>query len=126
MGSLNEKTGAITRKMGSVYMAMKRSDTPLYAKLACGLCVRYALSPIDLIPDFIPVLGAVDDFIILPFLIWLAVKLIPAEIMAECQEQADEIWREGGQTKKRYALVTLAIWLILLMWVVHILKKYFI
>ena len=68
MSGFKEKTSEINKKIGAMYIAMKRSDTPLYSKLACGLFVYYALSPLDLIPDFIPVLGALDDFIILPFL----------------------------------------------------------
>jgi uncharacterized membrane protein YkvA (DUF1232 family) len=60
--------------------------TPWYAKLFTFLVVAYALSPIDLIPDFIPVLGYLDDLILLPVGIWLAIKLIPEEVLAECRE----------------------------------------
>ncbi|MBQ3587448.1 MAG: DUF1232 domain-containing protein [Oscillospiraceae bacterium] len=124
MSGFKEKTSEINKKIGAMYIAMKRSDTPLYSKLACGLFVYYALSPLDLIPDFIPVLGALDDFIILPFLMWLAVKLVPRDIMEECTAQADEIWLEGGHTKKRYALVVIAIWFILLVWIWNIATKF--
>jgi uncharacterized membrane protein YkvA (DUF1232 family) len=62
--------------------------------------VAYALSPIDLIPDFIPVLGYVDDVLLLPILIWLAVKLLPPEVLAECRAQADE-WMRGKGSKPR-------------------------
>jgi len=62
--------------------------------------VAYALSPIDLIPDFIPVLGYVDDVLLLPILIWLAVKLLSPEVLAECRAQADE-WMRGKGSKPR-------------------------
>jgi len=62
--------------------------------------VAYALSPIDLIPDFIPVLGYVDDMLLLPALIWLAVKLLPPEVLAECRDQADA-WMQANGTKPR-------------------------
>ena len=126
MSRFKDTTNVINKKISAIYIAMQRSDTPLYSKIACGLCVWYALSPIDLVPDFIPVLGYVDDFVVLPFLMWLAVKLMPSDIMEECTQQAEEIWIHGGETKKRYALVVIAIWLVLLVWIVHIAKKYFI
>lgn len=107
-----------------MYIAMKRSDTPLYAKLACGLCVWYALSPLDLVPDFIPFFGAVDDIIILPFLLWLSVKLVPDEIMKECEREAEEIWDSPLQRKKRYVIPVLIIWGLFLLWIWHVVKSF--
>ena len=99
-------------------LAMRRNDTPLYAKIAAGVCVFYALSPIDLIPDFIPVLGYLDDLIILPVLSWIAVRLIPKDIMEECTSQAEDIWQEGLQTRFRYALPVIIIWCLLAYWLI--------
>ena len=82
-------------KIRAVFLAMRRPDTPLYAKLAGGLFVYYALSPLDLIPDFIPLLGRADDMIILPFLAWLSFKLVPDEIMQECMREAENM--PGGR-----------------------------
>jgi uncharacterized membrane protein YkvA (DUF1232 family) len=73
------------------------SPAPWYAKALGLFVVAYALSPIDLIPDFIPVLGYLDDVILLPVLIWLIVRLLPSDVLAECRVQADE-WM---QTKPR-------------------------
>jgi uncharacterized membrane protein YkvA (DUF1232 family) len=77
-------------KMGLVALDLAYRDprTPWYAKVAAILVLAYALSPIDLIPDFIPVLGYLDDMVILPLGIFIAIKLIPAEIMASAREKA--------------------------------------
>lgn len=75
--------------------------------------MAYALSPIDLIPDFIPVLGYVDDVLLLPGLIWVAIKLLPANVLAECRTQADE-WmasKAAKPTSKVGAVVVVLLWL---------------
>ena len=72
----------------ALYLAARHPDTPWYAKLWAGAIVAYALSPIDLIPDFIPVLGYLDDVIILPAMIWVALRLVPAAVLATCRAQA--------------------------------------
>lgn len=87
--------------------------TPWYAKALGMFVVAYALSPIDLIPDFIPVLGYLDDVILLPGLIWLTVKLLPAEVLAECRVQADAwIQTERAKPRSRFgAVLIVAVWL---------------
>jgi len=72
MGKLNEWARALKRESLALYYAARDPRTPWYAKLLAGAIVAYALSPIDLIPDFIPVLGLVDDLLLLPAAIWLA------------------------------------------------------
>jgi uncharacterized membrane protein YkvA (DUF1232 family) len=69
-------------------LVLRDSRTPWYAKATLGLAIAYFLSPIDLIPDPIPVLGQLDDLLIVPGLIWLSLKLIPPEVVAECRERA--------------------------------------
>ncbi len=101
----------------ALYLALKRKDTPLIAKIIAGLTVFYALSPLDLVPDFIPVLGYLDDLIILPILAGLAIRLIPAEIMAECKDEAAHMWRVGKPEKWYYALPIVAVWLVVLWWI---------
>ena len=83
-----------------LWFAGKNPRTPWYAKALGAIVVAYALSPIDLIPDFIPVLGYLDDVLLLPILIWLTVKLLPADVLSECRSQADD-WMQSQANKPR-------------------------
>jgi len=85
---LRHWTQAVTRDVVAVYLAARDPRVPWYAKAVAGCVAAYALSPIDLIPDFIPVLGHLDDLIIVPLGILLAVRLIPPAIMAEHRKTA--------------------------------------
>ena len=77
-----------------VYQAVARHPrTPRLAKWLLGLAIAYALWPFDLIPDWIPVIGLLDDIIILPLLVWLALRVVPREVYAECERQ---VAREDG------------------------------
>ena len=97
----------------TLWFACKRAETPWHAKALGLFVVAYALSPIDLIPDFIPVLGYLDDVILLPVLIWLTVKLLPAPVLQASREQADAWMQAKGQ--KPRSLAGLA--LVLVLWV---------
>lgn len=77
----------LKRDVITIYFALKHPQTPFYAKLVAALIVGYALSQIDVIPDFIPVLGYLDEVIILPLGIALAIRLIPANVLAACREE---------------------------------------
>lgn len=95
----------------TLWFAGKHRRTPWYAKALGVFVVAYALSPIDLIPDFIPVLGYLDDVLLLPCLIWFAIKLLPPDVLAECRRQADD-WMREQRAKPRspagaVAIVTL-------------------
>lgn len=94
----------------TLWFAGRHPRTPWYAKALGAFVVAYALSPIDLIPDFIPVLGYLDDLILLPVLIWLAIRMIPVPILEECREQADE-WMKaaGGKPVNRYGAVLIVV-----------------
>ena len=81
---------ALKRDVMALWLAARDPRVPLLAKLLSGLVAAYALSPIDLIPDFIPVLGYLDDLLIVPAGIWLAVRLIPADVLAELRKQSLE------------------------------------
>ncbi len=85
-------------------LACRHPRTPWYAKAWVALVVAYALSPIDLIPDFVPVLGAVDDLVLMPLGIWVGLRLVPPEVMAECREAA-----AGTAYRVRGALVAAAV-----------------
>jgi uncharacterized membrane protein YkvA (DUF1232 family) len=88
LGTLKDWARTIKRDAHAVYLAARDPRVPWYAKALALAVAGYALSPIDLIPDFIPVLGYLDDLILVPLGIWAVVKLIPARIMAEHREAA--------------------------------------
>jgi uncharacterized membrane protein YkvA (DUF1232 family) len=83
----------------------------LYAKIFVAIVVAYALSPIDLIPDFIPVLGYIDDLIIIPAGIYISLKMIPREVLDECREKAQSTFFDS-KTKWAAALIIILIWLL--------------
>ncbi|MDR2975193.1 MAG: DUF1232 domain-containing protein [Propionibacteriaceae bacterium] len=102
----------------AVFIALRRSETPVVAKILAGITVAYALSPIDLIPDFIPVIGLLDDVILLPGLIALTVKLIPADTFAQCRVQAQSLWSDGKPKRWYYALPIILVWLLIVFLIV--------
>lgn len=112
--NIKEKARQLKNKLAALFLAYKRKDTPLVAKALAAITVAYALSPIDLIPDFIPVLGYLDDIIILPVLIALCLKLIPSQIMRECEEQAAEVWASGKPNKWYFAIPVVVLWLLII------------
>ncbi len=117
LDQLKARAGALKRETLALWYALKHPRTPLAAKIVAGIVVAYALSPIDLIPDFIPVLGLLDDIVLLPLGIALCIKLMPADVMAECRERA----RASLEQPRNYAaaVVIAVIWiaaLLLLGW----------
>ncbi len=103
----------LKRKVAAIFLAYRRKDTPLVAKIVALITVGYALSPIDLIPDFIPVLGYLDDLIILPILVAMCVRLIPPPIFAACEAEAEGMWAAGKPKRWYYSLPIVAIWLVI-------------
>lgn len=102
----------------TLWFCRSHPDTPLAAKLLAGFVVAYAFSPIDLIPDFIPVLGYLDDLVIVPVGIYLTLRLIPAHVIADARLQADE-WIAGQKSKPRNyiaATVIVVLWIVILYW----------
>ena len=109
--NLKERAGKLKTDIPALYLALKNHETPVLAKVFAGITVAYALSPIDLIPDFIPVLGVLDDVILLPALIVITVKLIPAPVLERCRKQAEGMWKDGKPKKWVYAIPIGLIWL---------------
>lgn len=98
----------LRRDVGALYLAAQDARTPTVAKVAALAVVVYALSPIDLIPDFVPVLGYLDDLLIVPLGIWLAVRLVPPALM---QDFRSEALRQGRMPASRAgAVLVIAIW----------------
>ena len=117
---LRQRARQLKTDIPAVFLALRHKDTPWPAKAIAFLTVGYALSPIDLIPDFIPVLGYLDDVLLLPALVALAVRLIPSSVMAECRAQAQTLWMGGKPKRWFYAIPIVAIWLAVLLFVIHL------
>ncbi len=118
--SLKEKAKQLKNETYALYLASKDRRVPWYAKAFVVVIVAYALSPIDLIPDFIPVLGYLDDLILIPAGIWLALKMVPRDVMDDCRERATQ---EMGKGKTNWlgAAIIVVIWAMILglvIWVV--------
>jgi uncharacterized membrane protein YkvA (DUF1232 family) len=112
--NLKERARQLKTDIPAVFLALQKQETPLSAKICGGVTILYALSPIDLIPDFIPILGYLDDVIILPGLVALTIRMIPQEIFAECRRESEGLWKAGKPKKWTYALPIVAVWLLVL------------
>ena len=110
---LKERAKKLKTDIPAVFIALKKKETPVLAKILAGITVAYALSPIDLIPDFIPVIGYLDDLIILPGLVALTVKLIPEDVFAQCREEAQNLWKNGRPKKLYFAIPIVLIWVLI-------------
>ena len=112
------KAKTIKREIYTLYIAYGKKGVPWYAKAVGALVVAYAFGPIDLIPDFIPILGYLDDLILLPLGISLAIKMIPEAVLTEARTEAalrletghPQNWIAGG--------IIIVLWLVLIVWVV--------
>lgn len=107
----------------AVFIALKKKETPLIAKILACVTVAYALSPIDLIPDFIPVLGYLDDIILLPILIALTLKFIPKDLFDECRSESETLWYNGKPKKWYFAIPIILVWIILIFFIIKAIKK---
>ena len=98
----------------ALFLAYKDPRVPFFAKLVAACVIGYALSPIDLIPDFIPVLGYLDDVILLPLGIALALRMIPPAVLAECREKTSDRWTHDPPKSRVGVVVVIAIWALVL------------
>jgi uncharacterized membrane protein YkvA (DUF1232 family) len=96
----------------ALYLAYRNPRTPWYARLFTALVVAYAFSPIDLIPDFIPVLGYLDDLLLIPLGVKLALRMIPPEVMQAARANATQEFQSGKQVGVWGMLLVIAIWLL--------------
>lgn len=121
--NLEVKARRVQRELLAVWYAYSDSRVKLVPKIIIGIAILYALSPIDLIPDFIPILGYLDDLILIPALIALAIRFIPKEVMIDAQMRAE---REPLQLRKNwtFAIVFLAIWLLVALWLINLAGKF--
>jgi uncharacterized membrane protein YkvA (DUF1232 family) len=115
MMKLNERLRRIKVYLPALFLAIKHRNTPWYAKAIAIFAIVYAISPIDLIPDVIPVIGYLDDLLILPLLITICIRLIPEAVMDECLIKANDIQMPKG--KWYHAIPILLLWIMLLLWI---------
>ena len=115
---LKKRATALKTDIPAVFLALKAKETPLIAKIVAGITVAYALSPFDLIPDFIPILGYLDDVILLPALVSLTLKLIPPDVFATYRERSKGMWVDGKPKKWYYAIPIILVWALIVFLVV--------
>ena len=108
-----QRAGQLKMETYALYLAYKDPRMPWYARLSAALVVGYAFSPIDLIPDFIPVLGYLDDLILVPLGAALVLRMIPPDVLAESRDKASELMSEGKPTNWAAAVMIIVIWLLL-------------
>lgn len=108
---LIERAKKLKTDIPAVFLALKDKRTPWHARILAAVVVVYALSPVDLIPDFIPVLGYLDDVVLLPALIALCLKCIPHDVFADCRARSEGMWGRGKPEKWYYAIPFVLIWM---------------
>ena len=115
--NLKERTKKLKQDIPTVFLSLKDQDMPLLAKVLAMITSVYALSPIDLIPDIIPVLGYLDDIIILPFLLAMTIKLIPKNVWERNNNAAKDLWKDGKPKKWYYGIPIILIWTMILLFI---------
>ena len=118
--TLQERAKKLKHEIGTLFYAYRDARTPLLAKVISLIVVGYALSPIDLIPDFIPILGYLDDIILLPIGIYFAMKLIPEEVIVESRVRSEKDFLNDRKSNYVVAGVIIIIWCIIIIKVVDI------
>ena len=111
---LRDKAKRLKNEITAIFLALKDKRTLLLAKIMIGLTISYALSPIDLIPDFIPILGYLDDLVILPLMITISIKLIPEYVLIECRNRVKKNYQINKRVGLPSAILIILIWLGLL------------
>ncbi|WP_050180102.1 YkvA family protein [Domibacillus robiginosus] len=116
MKRLKEWARQLKRHLFVLYFACRDPRVPWYAKAFTACVVAYAFSPIDLIPDFIPVLGFVDDILLVPLGIFLSLKMIPLQVRADCEVRAQELMKKGKPKNWKAGIVVLLVWTAVFLW----------
>lgn len=114
LDKLKKRSRELKTDVAALYLACRKGNIPWYTKALVSVVVAYALSPIDLIPDFIPVLGYLDDLVLIPLGIAIAIKLIPTEVMAECRREAEDFLNEGVPRSRVAGAVILIVWILII------------
>ncbi|WP_442593769.1 YkvA family protein [Neobacillus sp. D3-1R] len=122
MQKIKDWAKKLKRNIFTLYFAYKDGRVSLYAKIFTACVVAYAFSPIDIIPDFIPILGYLDDLIIVPIGIWLALKIIPKSVVSDCEVKAEEMMKNGKPKNWFVGALIIILWFLLFTWL--LLKVY--
>ena len=117
---LNARAKRLKTDIPALFLSLKDKDTPILAKVFAGITVTYALSPIDLVPDFIPFLGYLDDVILLPMLVALTIKFIPKDVLEKNRKQSEGMWKDGKPKKWYYAIPIVLIWFLIIILVLKV------
>jgi len=123
LARLRHRAGLLKAELYALYLAIRDPRVPLVARIVVACVVGYAFSPIDLIPDFVPILGYLDDLILLPLGIALALKLIPPDVMAECRVRAQATVNRSKPASRVAVIVIVGLWVLIAglvaMWVLR-------
>ncbi|MCC8181983.1 MAG: DUF1232 domain-containing protein [Clostridiales bacterium] len=111
---LKDRAKRLKSNIPAIFIALRDKDTPLIARLFAGITVGYALSPIDLVPDFIPLLGYLDDVILLPALAALTIRCIPKDVWERSRASSEGLWADGKPKKWYYAIPIIVFWLVMI------------
>lgn len=117
LSTWQERARLLKREVTALYLATRDPRTPWFAKALAVVVVAYAFSPLDLIPDPIPILGYLDDLLLLPLGIWLVLRLIPPGVMDEYRTQAKLLESQPSQTNWVAAAVIVLLWLLVALWI---------
>jgi uncharacterized membrane protein YkvA (DUF1232 family) len=123
LANLKNRAQILKREAYALYIAARDPRVPWYARVFMTLVIAHTFSPIDLVPDFIPVLGVLDDLLIVPLGIALTLKMIPAQVMVDARRKAEEMIAEGEPVSRLGAVVVIIIWLALLALVVGVIWR---
>lgn len=127
MQTWKQRVRQLKKETYAIYLACKDPRVPWYARVFAGFVVAYAFSPIDLIPDVIPILGYLDDLVLVPLGIILVLKMIPPVVLEECREKAEVLITQGKPTSILAAIVIVAIWLLFgilgIVWIGRLLQR---
>lgn len=125
LDTIKNKARSMKQNVFVLYLSYRDPRVPWYAKVFAMLVVSYAFSPIDLIPDFIPILGYLDDIIIVPIGIMIALKMIPEPVLLDCRAKADEIRKNGKPNNWITGTLFIAVWVMCAIWGSILLYKMF-
>ena len=120
-----QKARRLKCEIRAIYLAYKDPRTPWYARIFAACIIGYAFSPIDLIPDPIPILGYLDDLILIPLGITIVIKMIPQKILQECQEKAQSAQTGGKQKNWIAGSIIIAIWIIAFLITIVFIRRFF-